>query len=152
MRLALNILSTLSLSLATGPCQRLCDSDGPQVCTGGSWLRSGPSGDRCHAYFRRSDGGHCYHTSETRETCPDSLPHLTREDAELILQSRGASERPAGSVPATASLPVQPSVRRRVIPSTAPQQTAEAPAALPAGPSDPSEAAPRRRQRCYPGG
>ena len=158
MRLALFISPTLSLSLASGPCERLCDSDGPLVCSNGSWLRRDSSGNRCHAYFRLTAGGHCYHTTETRETCPDTLPHLTPAEAEDILRGRLVTEVPVGSGEArvTSDLPVQPRVRRRVIPSPipddVPEQADEVPAAITPAYPDTAAAPARRRQRCFPGG
>ena len=83
---SLSLFAIVFIGYASDPCLRLCDMDGPDVCTNGSYARDGHI---CHAYFRVGSNGHCYHTSATRDTCPASLPPLTVREAEAIVSSGG---------------------------------------------------------------
>jgi len=85
MRNLIIFATVLGSGYATNPCQRLCDLDGPDVCTNGSYPRNG---DICHAYFRLPNNGHCYHTSATQQTCPAHLPPLTVQEASAIVAGR----------------------------------------------------------------
>lgn len=99
-----------------------------------------------------SDGTHCYHTTETSETCPDTLPPLTPADAQRILQSlerAGLSlvDVTAGSVPV--GDPANPRVRRRVVPlATTGEPTTFETTGTPTEPTTTS--APQRRRRVFP--
>ena len=73
---------------SSNPCQRLCEMDGPIICTNGSYERNGGI---CHAYFRLGDNGHCYHTVATQRSCPSSLPPLTVREAEVIVSGSGTA-------------------------------------------------------------
>ena len=77
-------LSIISVALAANPCAELCEFDGPQICTGGSWIK----GDVCHGYLYRGDPmnrDYCYHTVETAASCPSTgLPVLVSEARGLI--------------------------------------------------------------------
>lgn len=51
-------------------CTRLCEFDGPAICTGGSWTKADGV---CHGYlYRKPASAHDYryHTTPTNETCP----------------------------------------------------------------------------------
>ena len=66
------------------PCSRLCQFDGPQICTGGSWIKGN---DICHAYYYNEDG-HCYHTASTKTTCPASGRPVKGNEVDGIIASR----------------------------------------------------------------
>jgi hypothetical protein len=68
------------------PCTILCQFDGPQICTGGSWTVDMSDGSRvCHGYHRIGIERHCYHTEMTRATCPASSPHIKRSEVDAII-------------------------------------------------------------------
>jgi len=91
MRTIILILTLALSATCSNPCQRLCDLDGHNVCTNGSYPRNGGI---CHAYFRMPNNGHCYHTTTTQHTCPASLPPLTVQEAEAIVaSSEGRADR-----------------------------------------------------------
>ena len=172
---------TVAAVCASNPCEQLCQLDGPEVCTGGSWPRTG----RCHAYFLRPSGEHCYHNTFTSVTCPDSLPALPVESAAILVAALtpATTARPSE----TTSVTTEPSRerRRRVIPgnrvlttaapattaspstigtteatSSSPESTERrrrvVPVVTTATPitieAPPSTTAPARRRRCFPAG
>jgi hypothetical protein len=71
-------------SMGADPCMRLCDQDGPAVCTGGSWSKNGV----CHGYLFRGNPSlkdYCYHTTESAADCPSNGTPLKERDAWNIL-------------------------------------------------------------------
>jgi hypothetical protein len=55
---------------ASDPCTRLCQFDGPSVCTEGSWTKNG---NICHKYLYRAspdNKDYCYHTAASKAICP----------------------------------------------------------------------------------
>jgi len=140
------VFSILSASIATNPCDRLCQQDAD--CTQGSW----PRNDICHAYFSRN-GGYCYHKTETRLTCPDTLPALTVTQAQAIL------DQIAGASAIASSTSVSPSPRmRRVIPvgtttTEAPETTESTTVSTTESTTETSTTpGPARRRRVFPVG
>jgi hypothetical protein len=89
MRTLFALSSFVAVSYATNPCEQLCQLDGPEICTGGSWPRGAGV---CHAYFIQPDGQRCYHNSITRSTCRDTFPALTIEAAASIVGAEGTTE------------------------------------------------------------
>ena len=71
-------------ALSADPCSRLCQFDGPQICTGGSWTKGN---DICHAYYYNTDG-HCYHTALTKTTCPASGRPVKGSEVEGLIAAR----------------------------------------------------------------
>ena len=87
-----------SFALASGstmdPCSQLCQFDGPEVCTGGSWRKVN---EICHAYHY-NDGGHCYHTAATRARCPaEGRPVRASEVPGIIAAHRTTTSTPTTS-------------------------------------------------------
>lgn len=69
------------------PCTELCRSDGPSICTGGSWNKNGV----CHGYHfigSPAEGRHCYHNSATAQWCLSSSPAVRPADVARILGQR----------------------------------------------------------------
>ena len=120
MRLSPHYFAVLPIAISQGPCEELCDLDGPLICTNGSWARDSPFGIICHAYFRTSEvGGRCYHT-ETVSSCPDTLTPLTLVDVEAILAPMRAANTAGEAVGMMRDGPVGGLTRvvrrRRVVP------------------------------------
>ena len=144
---------TVAAVCASNPCEQLCQLDGPEVCTGGSWPRTG----RCHAYFLRPSGEHCYHNTFTSVTCPDSLPASPVESAAILVAALtpATTARPSE----TTSVTTEPSRerRRRVIPgnlvlTTAAPATTASPSTI--GTTEATSSSPEateRRRRVIPG-
>ena len=75
------------LAVLADPCTRLCQIDGPRVCTDGSYNKNGV----CHRYLFRGDpalNDYCYHTSATAATCPSSGKAVKLADAERLVGIR----------------------------------------------------------------
>jgi hypothetical protein len=67
------------------PCTDLCNDDGPQICTKGSWTKAN---GYCQNYLCRSDpanGDVCYHTAETAANCPSTGTGVKASDVQHIL-------------------------------------------------------------------
>lgn len=65
-------------------CTQLCELDGPDICTRGSWTKDGI----CHGYVFRGMpalNNYCYHTSETAATCPFYGLPVSVEDAQRLV-------------------------------------------------------------------
>ena len=148
------IVSFVTVTLASDPCQRLCETDGPVICTDGSSSR----GDVCHAYFRINCDEHCYRNAETRETCPDTLPELTVAQAEAILASRRGPQRQRRRVVPLTGASVEASTRTEPLTTT---ESISEPAVFidsetvvrtPAPPLDTTAPGPERRLRVVPVG
>ena len=78
------LLSYASAS-SQDPCRQLCLRDGPSVCSGGSWTKSGAV---CHGYFFRDNpalNDYCYHTSASGSTCPATGAPVRVVDAVRLL-------------------------------------------------------------------
>ena len=75
------------LAVMADPCSRLCQIDGPSICTDGSYNKNGV----CHRYLFRGDpalNDYCYHTKERAATCPSSGKPVKAIDAERLLRLR----------------------------------------------------------------
>ena len=82
-----SLLTTLAAASAADPCSRLCERDGPSVCTAGSWTK--PDGS-CHGYLFRGDPALrdvCYHTTATASTCPGNGTPVSAEAARGLLST-----------------------------------------------------------------
>lgn len=78
-------------------CQVLCKTDGPSVCTGGSWNKNG----YCHGYLFRgppTNNDYCYHTVATAHTCPAKGTPVKVSDVPRLLARSAA---PAAGPPVT---------------------------------------------------
>jgi hypothetical protein len=75
---------------AEDPCSLLCRYEGPEICKEGSWTKHEGT---CHKYVYRGDPTNldfCYHTTETRESCPGKgLPVKAHDVARLIAHKEG---------------------------------------------------------------
>ena len=93
------------------PCTRLCEIDGPRICTDGSYNKNG----FCHRYLFRGDpalNDYCYHTSATAATCPGSGKPVNVGDAARLLgiiEGRG----PVAAPPRVDAPPPPPDRLRR---------------------------------------
>ena len=85
MRTLFALTNLAAILDATNPCEQLCQLDGPDICTGGSWPRNGGT---CHGYFVQPTGETCYHNATTHDFCPDTLPALTVEAASIRVSRR----------------------------------------------------------------
>ena len=85
MRTLFALTNLAAILDATNPCEQLCQLDGPDICTGGSWPRNGGT---CHGYFVQPTGETCYHNATTHLSCPDTLPALTVEAASIRVPRR----------------------------------------------------------------
>ena len=107
MRFTAVLIGAASAAVAD-PCTRLCNLDGPAVCTGGSWNKNGV----CHGYFFRwqPEGflfrpkpaldEYCYHTTATAATCSGNGKPVKVADAEAILARAGDLRgRPGLAIP-----------------------------------------------------
>jgi hypothetical protein len=66
-------------------CTVLCQRDGPEVCTAGSWTKDNGT---CHGYLFRENpiyGEYCYHTKATAEKCPSNGIVVKATDVERLL-------------------------------------------------------------------
>lgn len=62
----------LPVAVLADPCARLCELDGPVVCTNGSYTKEGSV---CNGYFIRGDPSsldYCYLSQATESSCPSS--------------------------------------------------------------------------------
>ena len=103
MRFAAFVATIASCDAAAlaDPCVRLCQFDGPAICTGGSWSKGAGI---CHAYFHNANG-HCYHTSATRETCPSSGRPVRADEVDGMI---GAAQAPTSTTARPMSTTVAP--------------------------------------------
>jgi hypothetical protein len=70
------------------PCKRLCDFDGPAICTDGSWTKSS---NVCAKYVYRGDPedlDYCYHTTATKGTCPGHGAPVLSHHVDRIIARR----------------------------------------------------------------
>jgi hypothetical protein len=98
-------------AVGTDPCDLLCSFDGPSVCKHGSWTK--PNGV-CHAYLftNKANNEYCYHTSETRETCPSRGMPVMASDVDTLLRAGRTStttEGPSTSTMSAEEYPEAPS-------------------------------------------
>ena len=165
--LPLTIVATVATATSVpgkNPCRQLCEMDGPNVCTNGSYPRTG---EICHGYFMLPSGdGYCYHNPQTVTTCPHSLQPLYLSHALFFLTSptTTTSHAPTTLTDSTPNMRRRHLVettttpaattshyteftehRRRVFVVNVPTTVAPVVAAT-AGPNS------DRRQRCFPGG
>jgi hypothetical protein len=110
MKFAIICSITISAS-AEDLCARLCILDGPSICTEGSWTKNG---DICHRYLFKGDPtnlDYCYHTLETKDSCPSTGVPLRVSDVNGIIALRFArgttTEEPEIITPYPASLFLQ---------------------------------------------
>jgi hypothetical protein len=79
------ILCAIVPIVLADPCTRLCEFDGPSVCTGGSYTKNG---NTCHRYVYRGDPlfrDYCYHTAATKEVCPSGGASVRPDEVDLII-------------------------------------------------------------------
>lgn len=87
MRYTVALFPLAGMGSVSDPCNRLCQLDGPLICTDGSYQKNGV----CHRYLFRGDPSlddYCYHTSETASTCPSTGNPVRVADAERFIASR----------------------------------------------------------------
>jgi hypothetical protein len=85
-------------------CTQLCNFDGSDVCTKGSWTQNGV----CYRYRYLGpleDGFYCYHTESTQEQCPASGVPVKPEDVDHLISlakvRRNVSTQPGASTEVT---------------------------------------------------
>jgi hypothetical protein len=124
------LLCSIASTVFADPCARLCEFDGPTVCTGGSYTKNG---NTCHRYVYRGDPSlkdHCYHTAATKEVCPGGGAPVRPDDVDLLISDKlGTTEIPA-DVPAdvgTTTTSEIPEDLSDVITTTTSYQTTERP-------------------------
>ena len=105
MRFPVAFLAVTFVS-ATDPCKELCASDGPEICTGGSFNKRGV----CHRYLfvgNPTNGVYCYHTAETVASCPSNGVPVSVEDVPSLLAraSTTTTEASTSTEEATTSEP-----------------------------------------------
>ena len=82
----------LPFAVMADPCSRLCEIDGPTVCTGGSYNKYGV----CNRYLFLGDpslNNICYHTSATASTCPSSGKPVSVDDAWRLVELKDGHVR-----------------------------------------------------------
>jgi len=84
------------ICMATDPCDELCALDGSALCTDGSMAIEGAF---CSLYFIKPNGERCYRNHNTMESCLESFPVLSIENANEIIHSHIIANLPfsAGS-------------------------------------------------------
>ena len=127
MRFTVFLAGAASAAVAD-PCTRLCNRDGPAVCTGGSWNKNGV----CHSYLFRGEpalGDYCYHTAATADTCPSRGKPVKVADAEAILARGGLRGQPERAryevIPPLPPTPRPPAARPAAATTTVDPRVAE---------------------------
>jgi hypothetical protein len=88
LRKSISLIAVFGDNVVGDPCKRLCDFDGPAVCTDGSWVKNG---NICHKYVYRGDPrnmDYCYHTAASRETCPGNGAPVKVDDVDRLIRNR----------------------------------------------------------------
>jgi hypothetical protein len=104
---------------ATDPCKRLCDFDGPAVCTDGSYTKKG---NVCDKYLFRGDPknlDYCYHTKRSRDVCPSNGVPVTTDDVDRLISGRRGLTTPnpndiSGLIERVEDLGIDARARKRV--------------------------------------
>ncbi len=93
-------------SAVADPCTDLCNRDGPEVCTKGSWTTSEGF---CSYYLFRGDPAnkdYCYHTAETASICLCTGTGVKPSDAAVLTREEGGGALSTTAIPDIAPLKV----------------------------------------------
>jgi hypothetical protein len=89
--IAIICISSIVASAAKDPCTRLCEFDGPSICTKGSFTKDGRVCDKYMYRGNPADKDYCYHTSETKRDCPSTGAPVKPEDVEGLIAMKSTT-------------------------------------------------------------